>query len=93
MPKKIIEFPGPKEKEPEHIPDNQVQVHIEINISDFTDMQVDTLFKIEQLFRDIGISFDTGYDNMNEVRDWEWDWSLNGPIKVYLIGSGNEHKE
>lgn len=36
--------------------------------------------EIEQAISDIGISFDRGggYDG----RDWEWDWSLKGPISI-----------
>lgn len=85
MTDKIIEFPIPDPKEPETIPGKEVNVHIEIDVSGLTDSQIEALFKIEQLFRDIGIGFDTGYDGTSETRDWEWDWSLSGPIKVYQI--------
>lgn len=40
------------------------------------------LFQIQELFNSIGIGFDTGYGD--GVRDWEWDWSLRGPVKVTL---------
>lgn len=36
--------------------------------------------KMENAFSELGIQFDkgVGFDG----RDWEWDWSLEGPIKV-----------
>ena len=37
-------------------------------------------FEIERTFHEMGISFDTGMGC--EGRDWEWDWSLSGPISV-----------
>ena len=42
-----------------------------------------TLFEIEKKFRKIGVSFDTGAGCGG--RDWEWDWSLSGPIKLTLL--------
>lgn len=44
---------------------------------------LDTLFEIEKKFREIGITFDTG-GGMGQ-RDWEWDFSLEGPVKVYFL--------
>ena len=38
------------------------------------------LHQIEELLSEIGVSFDTGAGFGN--RDWEWDWSLKGPVKV-----------
>ena len=34
----------------------------------------------EKLMREVGITFDTGVGS--DGRDWEWDWSLSGPISV-----------
>lgn len=42
-----------------------------------------TLFEIEKKFLEIGISFDTGAGFGG--RDWEWDWSLSGPVKLTLL--------
>ncbi len=36
--------------------------------------------EIERTFREMGIEFDTGMGL--DGRDWEWDWSLKGPISV-----------
>jgi len=37
---------------------------------------------IEKAFHEAGIHFDTGAGF--GFRDWEFDWSLEGPIKVYF---------
>lgn len=36
--------------------------------------------EIEKTFLEMGISFDVGMGECG--RDWEWDWSLKGPISV-----------
>ena len=38
------------------------------------------LYKIQQMMNEIGVTFDTGLGFGG--RDWEWDWSLRGPISV-----------
>ena len=38
------------------------------------------LYKIQQMMNEIGVTFDAGLGF--EGRDWEWDWSLHGPISV-----------
>lgn len=38
------------------------------------------LVETESALRRLGVSFDTGMGS--EGRDWEWDWSLRGPISV-----------
>jgi len=44
---------------------------------------MDKLFKVEKLLREIGVSFDTGYDLVEHRRDWMFDYSLKG-AKVRL---------
>lgn len=39
-----------------------------------------TLAEIESQLSDIGIGFDRGQGE--DGRDWQWDWSLSGPISV-----------
>lgn len=39
---------------------------------------------IKTKLNEIGISFDSGMGL--EGRDWEWDWSLQGPISVKFRG-------
>lgn len=58
------------------------EVGISFDLSKLTQKQFDKLYKIEKLFHEIGISFDTGIGF--GFRDWEWDWSLSGPVKVYF---------
>jgi len=36
--------------------------------------------EIERTFLEMGITFDTGMGG--DGRDWEWDWSLKGPISI-----------
>lgn len=45
--------------------------------------QLDILFAIEKQLSEAGITFDTGYDTVNDVREWFLDWSLKGAeIKI-----------
>jgi hypothetical protein len=63
----------------------EAEVRIEF---DKTKVDMDKLFKIEEALSEIGITFDTGAsigDPDGDVRDWEWDWSLEGPVKVYFV--------
>lgn len=60
-----------------------VYVHVAFDCTGNKEM-LPTLFKIQELFNSIGIGFDTGYGD--GVRDWEWDWSLRGPVKVTSSG-------
>jgi hypothetical protein len=39
-----------------------------------------TIYEIEKQFREVGITFDKGLGL--DGRDWEWDFSLSGPISV-----------
>lgn len=39
-----------------------------------------TLADVEKQLSDIGIGFDRGQGE--DGRDWQWDWSLSGPISV-----------
>jgi hypothetical protein len=41
-------------------------------------------YEAEKIFREMGIDFDTGLGP--DGRDWEWDWSLKGPISVRFHG-------
>jgi len=49
------------------------------------------LFKIEKMFLDIGVSFDTGAGFGK--RHWEWDWSLKGPVSINLVNKAEEQLE
>lgn len=59
-------------------------VHIEFDMTN-PNFDFNKLHQIEKLFRELGITFDTGAGCGG--RDWEWDWSLEGPVKVTLSNS------
>jgi hypothetical protein len=42
------------------------------------------LWEVEDRLRRMGLRFDTGMGL--EGRDWEWDWSLSGPVSVRFRG-------
>ena len=58
---------------------NHVKLEFDLNKVNF-----DKLRKIEILLGEIGISFDTGWTAEDNIRDWELDWSLQGPVKVVI---------
>lgn len=47
---------------------------------DLNKVPLDKLFKIEKLLNEVGVTFDTGAGF--GYRDWMWDFSLEGPVKV-----------
>ena len=47
---------------------------------DISKVDMEKLFKLERLMRELGVSFDTGAGC--GYRDWEWDCSLKGPVNV-----------
>ena len=49
---------------------------------DLSKIPIGKLFELEKLLSEMGISFDTGSDFKS--RDWEWDWSLSGPVNVFF---------
>lgn len=88
MANKVIKFPVNNDNIVT-IPDQEVYIHIEFDLDELTEDQVEALFLIENLFtHKLKVTFDTGCDG--KTRDWEWDESLSGPIKIYLIGGRNE---
>ena len=44
--------------------------------------------EIQTQFSALGISFDSGMGP--EGRDWEWDWSLKGPISIRFRGRASK---
>lgn len=49
--------------------------------------KIDLLYDAIEALRRIGITFDTGGSNDEEGNlhyDWEFDWSLKGPVEVYF---------
>ena len=56
--------------------------------------QLRHIFDAERSLRKAGITFDTG--GGHGTRDWEFDWSLDGPVNVYhrkFIEGGDEIAE
>lgn len=47
---------------------------------DISKVPIDKIFEIERKLHEIGIYFDTGAGF--GYRDWQWDFSLSGPVKV-----------
>lgn len=65
-----------------------VAVNIAFDTSKFTSEDMQKLFHVEELLRELGISSDTGAafnDDGTQRRDWQWDWSLRGPVKVEFV--------
>ena len=52
---------------------------------------LDKMFQIEKLMREMGIKFDTGFSIPDRRRDWEFDYSLKG-AKVYFKRFKNGEK-
>ena len=52
---------------------------------------MEKLFQVEALLGEMGIEFDVGgtySDTGAYKRDWEWDWSLRGPVQVTARDQG-----
>lgn len=71
----------------------QPYIRISFDLEKLGEEGRDKLFQIEKLFSQIGITFDTGAGCGG--RDWEWDWSLSGPVKLTLYNGEvyNSEKE
>jgi len=48
--------------------------------------KLDNFYKARGILNDIGIKFDSGgcKDGNDLILDWEFDWSLKGPVKVFF---------
>lgn len=48
--------------------------------------KLDRFYEARTILNDLGIKFDSGGDSNGDecVIDWEFDWSLKGPIKVFF---------
>ncbi len=58
---------------------------IKFDLIKMTDDQQAALRRAEQALSDAGIHFDTGTAYGREhTRDWEFDWSLQGPVSVEI---------
>lgn len=50
----------------------------------YQDLHRGTFYKCQELLNEVGITFDTGMGPNG--RDWEWDYSLSGPVAVKFVG-------
>ena len=57
-----------------------VEVVIKFDIAKMSAEQRQTLYRLRKDLSTLGINFDTGSDG--SVMDWEFDWSLTGPVQV-----------
>lgn len=60
-------------------------VKIQFDLGAMTTPQIEALLDAEKLLRKAGIYFDTGHGEGK--RNWQWDWSLKGPVEVKLKNS------
>lgn len=58
----------------------KLHYRVKFDLSKMTQDQKNDLSAAESALRAIGVTFDMGSDG--NVRDWEWDWSLKGPISI-----------
>ena len=66
-------------------PGEEVDVHITFkDIGALEGKPSPAVWEAQKLFGKMGIGFDTG--SGFHGRDWEWDWSLSGPISVTFCG-------
>lgn len=54
--------------------------YVKITFTDLDENTLEKVLQIERLLGELGITFDRGIGFGG--RDWEWDWSLSGPVTV-----------
>lgn len=55
---------------------------LHVSFTNLDKEQLNHVFEAQKHLRGAGVSFDTGYSLTDNTRDWEWDWSLSGPISL-----------
>jgi hypothetical protein len=55
---------------------------------DLSKVDIQKVFEIERLLHKIGVHFDTGAGF--GFRDWNWDYSLSGPVQVISLAEDEE---
>jgi len=55
---------------------------------DLTKVDLDQVFRLEGILREMGVRFDTGTGCGG--RDWNWDTALKGPVSVLFMGDMEE---
>lgn len=63
---------------------NEREVEVCLKIKTKTSEEFQIAREILHLFLKLGITFDTGMQQVEDgiIHDWEFDWSLKGPIRV-----------
>lgn len=69
----------------------EAEVGIQFDLTVMTPEQRQKLFEVERLLGELGVAFDRGSDGRQ--RDWEWDWSLRGPVRVVFQRFTDENPE
>lgn len=57
-------------------------VDVGIHFPGVDDEQLEHLFRAQDQLHKAGVNFDTGFGMVSRTRDWEFDWSLEGPARV-----------
>jgi hypothetical protein len=55
---------------------------------DLSKVDINKVFEIERLLHKIGVHFDTGAGF--GFRDWNWDYSLTGPVSVTSLAEDDD---
>jgi len=68
-------------------PTEALHYRVTFDLKKMNEDQVAALKRAEVELHNAGLEFDTGGSAGNEsgpeaTRDWEWDWSLKGPISI-----------
>jgi len=64
------------------------EILIQFDMNNMTEYQLEKLHEAEKCLMEAGVSFDTGAGF--GARDWNFDWSLKGPVKVVLLKQSGE---
>jgi len=57
-------------------------VQVGIHFEELDDEAMGHVMRAQRQLHDAGVSFDTGTEIPSRTRDWEFDWSLGGPVLV-----------
>ena len=57
-------------------------VQVGIHFENLDEPALEHVMRAQRQLGEAGVSFDTGYGMQSRTRDWEFDWSLGGPVLV-----------
>lgn len=52
--------------------------YVRISFLNLSEEQLEHIFKARDELGKAGVIFDTGHDLVNNIHNWEFDWSLKG---------------